>query len=51
MYDTKEIMLAQKIIQLDLLRDQLLEELIQTAGSRTHKLIRIVQNNGIKGVS
>lgn len=51
MYDPKEILLAQKIIQLDILRDQLLEELMKMAGSRTHELIRTVQNNGIKGVS
>ncbi|WP_180954532.1 hypothetical protein [Bacillus sp. V5-8f] len=50
-FDTKEIQLAQKIIELDILRDQLLEELMEMSGSHTHELIRIIQNNGIKGVS
>ncbi|WP_199484476.1 hypothetical protein [Peribacillus glennii] len=50
-YDSKEIRLAEKIIQLDILRDQLLEELMELAGTRTHELLRTVQNDGIKGVS
>ncbi|CAH0344762.1 hypothetical protein [Bacillus sp. CECT 9360] len=44
MEQRKEILLAQKIIQLDILRDQLYEELIKTLGSRGHELLRIMQN-------
>ncbi|WP_409302620.1 hypothetical protein [Peribacillus sp. SCS-155] len=39
-----EVLLAEKIIQLDILRDQLYEELIMMAGNRTHELLRFMQN-------
>lgn len=44
--DRKNVInLAKKIIQLDLLRDELYEELVRTAGSRAHELLRRVQNS------
>lgn len=40
----KERELAEEIIQLDLKRDALFEELIAKVGSRAHELLRKVQN-------
>jgi hypothetical protein len=44
MYRTNEIMLAEQILQLDKLRDELYEELMKRLGSRAHELIRTLQN-------
>ncbi|MBT2758707.1 hypothetical protein J7E71_22805 [Mesobacillus foraminis] len=44
MKNGREIELAERIIQLDLLRDELYEELLKTFGSRTHEFLRAVQN-------
>jgi len=44
MYQKNEIKLAQKIVQLDLLRDVLYEELQKMMGSRAQELLRRVQN-------
>jgi hypothetical protein len=44
MYRTNEIMLAEQILQLDKLRDELYEELMKRLGSRAHELIRALQN-------
>lgn len=44
MKNGREFQLAEKIIQLDLLRDELYEELLKTFGSRTHEFLRAVQN-------
>lgn len=44
MYRKNDIQLAQKIIQLDLLRDELYEELVKTLGSKAHELLRRLQN-------
>lgn len=44
MYNKKEIQLAQKIVQLDLLRDELFEELQTKLGSRAQELLRRLQN-------
>ena len=37
--------LAKKLIELDLLRDAMLEDLYQLEGDRAEELLRIVQNN------
>lgn len=43
---TKEAVdLAKKIVELDLLRDEIWEHLAEVAGEHTHELLRIVQNN------
>jgi hypothetical protein len=44
MKNEKELRLAEQIIQLDLLRDELYEELLKTFGCRTHEFLRTVQN-------
>lgn len=44
MYEKDEIKLAEKILQLDELRDELYEELMQALGSRAHELLRALQN-------
>jgi hypothetical protein len=44
MYRSNEIKLAEQILQLDKLRDELYEELMKKLGSRAHELIRKVQN-------
>ncbi len=41
----REIKLAEQIIKLDRLRDELYEELLSTMGSRAHELLRKLQNN------
>lgn len=45
MFQKKEITLAQKIVHLDLLRDELYEELLKTLGSRASELLRRIQNS------
>mgnify|MGYP003576087451 CR=1 FL=1 len=44
MFRTNEIKLAEQILQLDKLRDELYEELMKKLGSRAHELIRALQN-------
>jgi hypothetical protein len=44
MYRTNEVQLAERILQLDKLRDELYEELMKKLGSRAHELIRALQN-------
>jgi hypothetical protein len=44
MYRSNDIKLAEKILQLDKLRDELYEELMKELGSRAHELIRALQN-------
>lgn len=44
MYRINEIKLAEQILKLDKLRDELYEELMNRLGSRAHELIRAVQN-------
>nr|WP_231889955.1 MULTISPECIES: hypothetical protein [Bacillaceae] len=46
----KALKLAHKLIELDLKRDQLLEELLRTAGKDTYELLRFVQNGQIKKI-
>lgn len=43
--DDRSIQLAEKIIELDLLRDELLEELMVLAGNRAFDLLRTLQNS------
>jgi hypothetical protein len=45
MKNETEFLLAQKIIQLDLLRDELYEELLSALGRRAPEFLRAVQNN------
>lgn len=40
----REVELAEQIIKLDLLRDELYEELLETFGSRAQEFLRAVQN-------
>ncbi|WP_196121285.1 hypothetical protein [Anaerobacillus alkaliphilus] len=40
------IKLATEIIRLDLIRDELLEELLLLAGKDAHEILREVQNKG-----
>lgn len=44
MLETKEFQLAQQIIQLDIKRDELYEELMILIGSQAHELLRALQN-------
>lgn len=44
MYHKNEIKLAQQIVQLDLLRDELYEELQKILGSQAQELLRRLQN-------
>jgi hypothetical protein len=44
MFRSNEIKLAEQILKLDKLRDELFEELMKKLGSRAHELIREVQN-------
>jgi hypothetical protein len=44
MYHQNEVKMAEKIIQLDLLRDQLYEELMQMIGNGAPDLLRKIQN-------
>lgn len=44
MFGKNEVKLAEKIVQLDLLRDELYEELLKIAGSRAPELLRKIQN-------
>jgi hypothetical protein len=43
-YQLNEIKMAEKIIQLDLLRDQLYEELMEMIGNGAPDLLRKIQN-------
>ncbi|WP_456279258.1 hypothetical protein [Bacillus sp. AK128] len=45
MDQTKGIKLAEEIIELDLKRDELFEELIQLLGSKAYEILRTVQNH------
>ncbi|WP_053361654.1 hypothetical protein [Bacillus sp. FJAT-27251] len=45
MKNETEFQLAQKIIQLDLLRNELYEELLSALGRRAPEFLRPVQNN------
>ncbi|MGM0902283.1 MAG: hypothetical protein ACQEXB_14455 [Bacillota bacterium] len=45
MKNTREVQLAERIIQLDLLRDELYEELLKTYGWRAQDFLRAVQNS------
>jgi hypothetical protein len=45
MYRTNEIKLAERIIQLDKLRDELYEELLKKIGTKGHELLRALQNH------
>jgi hypothetical protein len=45
MFGKDEIKLAQKIVRLDLLRDELYEELLKSLGSRAPELLRRIQNS------
>jgi hypothetical protein len=45
MKNDRELQLAQKIIQLDLLRDELYEDLLSTLGCKAPEFLRAVQNN------
>jgi hypothetical protein len=44
MYQLNEIEMAQKIIQLDRLRDEIFEELMELLGSDAYNLLRTIQN-------
>ncbi|MDM5328772.1 hypothetical protein [Neobacillus sp. CF12] len=44
MYRTNDVQLAERILQLDKLRDELYEELMIKLGSQAHELIRALQN-------
>lgn len=44
MYQKNDIQLAEKILQLDRLRDELYEELMKALGSRANDLLRQLQN-------
>jgi hypothetical protein len=42
---TREVQLAERIIQLDLLRDELYEQLLMTYGWKAQEFLRAVQNS------
>lgn len=44
MYQKEAIKLAETILRLDQLRDELYEELMKTMGSRANELLRALQN-------
>ena len=44
MYQKNDIQLAEKILKLDQLRDELYEELMKTLGSKANELLRTLQN-------
>ncbi|MBT2697366.1 MULTISPECIES: hypothetical protein [Bacillaceae] len=44
MYRRNDIKLAERILQLDKLRDELYEELMKTMGSQANELLRRLQN-------
>ena len=44
MNEDKAITLAEIIIELDLLRDELYEELVTITGNRASEILRVVQN-------
>jgi hypothetical protein len=43
--EEKSVQLAKKIIELDLLRDELLEELMVLTRNRAYELLRTLQNS------
>jgi len=43
--NTREVQLAERIIQLDLLRDELYEELLKVYGWKAQDFLRAVQNS------
>ncbi|MFB6466329.1 hypothetical protein ACE38V_05820 [Cytobacillus sp. Hz8] len=45
MVHTKELQLARQIIQLDIKRDELFEELSTLLGSQAYDLLRTIQNH------
>ncbi|WP_246943149.1 hypothetical protein [Bacillus pinisoli] len=45
MNQSKELIIAEKIIELDLKRDELFEELMLLLGSKAYELLRTVQNH------
>jgi hypothetical protein len=45
MYQKKDIQLAETIIFLDLLRDELYEQLMSALGTQANELLRTVQND------
>jgi hypothetical protein len=45
MYRRVDIKLAERILQLDKLRDELYEELMKTMGSKANELLRRLQNH------
>ncbi|MBM7691011.1 hypothetical protein JOC77_000414 [Peribacillus deserti] len=45
MTDEKAIELAKKIVELDLLRDEIWEDLAQLAGDKAFELLRHIQNH------
>ena len=45
MKNRKNVQLAELIIQLDLLRDELYEELLEKCGARAEDLLRLLQNS------
>ncbi|GGH83854.1 hypothetical protein JOD43_000805 [Pullulanibacillus pueri] len=44
MKQDKALILAEKIIQLDMLRDELFEELVTLSGNRASEILRVAQN-------
>ena len=48
MDNKRETLLAERIIQLDLLRDELYEELLETLGSKAPAFLREMQNHEAK---
>lgn len=45
MYQKKDVTLAETIILLDQLRDELYEELMNALGAKAHELLRSIQNH------
>ncbi|QNG59184.1 MULTISPECIES: hypothetical protein [Bacillaceae] len=40
--------IARKIVELDVRRDQMLEDLLHEAGKDAHELLRFIQNGALK---
>ncbi|WP_180955305.1 hypothetical protein [Peribacillus deserti] len=45
MVDEKAIELAKKIVELDLLRDEIWEDFARLAGDKAYELLRYIQNH------
>jgi hypothetical protein len=43
--DSKALELARRIVELDMQRDAMFEQLIQLIGDRAYEILRLVQNN------